>query len=319
MEKLPPELVLRIIEYLADDLGSLKSLRLAVKQFSAATTKYLYKDLILYNTHASWKKFSAVVKHEEYSNFVKTIESSSRHDETCLFYHYARCDHKFCHRTPGYLNRCSEFRGSRGSINLKLTGFRHICGRKLEQVKIFGNIGRLELDFSLLIEEEDDELVTFFSRPPPDVAEWWVTLRGVRDLTLIQRPTLHGTDNLPFLVNFLWVLTQIGWSSLEKLTLKHTATSRMSFERFIRQQSKTLKSLRVIEPVIAPDDWIAIKSQLKEMAPKLEHLHCTEPYVPNHAERTPQEWYDRAIYIIFPIEEACRGAVQGSMAHPSGG
>ncbi|KAI4140400.1 MAG: hypothetical protein L6R39_005819 [Caloplaca ligustica] len=308
MEKLPPELVQQVTECFADDLGTLKSLRLSAKQFSAATTKYLYKNLVLYNTVKSWEKFSAVIDHEEYSDLVKTIESSSRHDETCVFHHYDRCDHEFCRREPGYLNQVGGFRvrSSCGSINLKLTGFRHLFGRKLEQVKMLGHIRKLEVDLGLLVGGDHESVMILKQRPT--VAEFWRTLKGVQDLTVSQRPTLHGTDRSPFQMNFLWVLTHSGWSSLEKLALKRTATTKMSLERFLSQQADSLTSLHILEPVVAPNDWIAIKPRLKEMVPKLEHLECTEPYVPVHSALGPQEWYDRAVFVFFPIEEDCLAA-----------
>lgn len=305
MEKLPPELVLQVAEYLANDLPTLKSLKLSAKLFSAGTTKYLYRNLVLYNTISSSEKFNAVIKHDEYSSFVKTIESSGRHDETCIDHHYAWCGHEFCHQNPGYLNHCGDFRGSREGLTLILTGFRHMCGQKLDQVKVFGNISKLELDFSLLVGQDHEEMMFF--RKPPIGARWWESLNRVKDLTVSQRPTLHGSDRFPFLVNMLWPLTHAGWSSLENLTLKHTATSKKSFERFIHQQSKTLTSLRIIEPVIAPNTWNHIKPRLQEMAPKLERVDCTDPYVPKDQEKTIQEWYDQAIFVIFPIEEARNG------------
>ncbi|KAI4092308.1 MAG: hypothetical protein LQ344_003552 [Seirophora lacunosa] len=138
MDQLPPEMLDRIARQLSNDKYALKCLRLSTQSFGAAAIKYLYQDLILYNTTCSWDNFSLVISHPIYSRFVRSIESSS-----------PRCDCLDCIDSSGNLDRrvtlCDT---SSGVTALKLTGFCHPFSQVLAQINDFSNIRKLELDFS---------------------------------------------------------------------------------------------------------------------------------------------------------------------------
>lgn len=298
MEKIPPEVLDNIVKQLSNDIASLKHLRLTARSFSDPVTPYLYHHLVLFNTNQSWQKYMAVVSHRKYRRLVKTTESSSVHDETCIFHHYDECDHDYCKSAEGYLNIYYPYTGLPSRTTLKLHGFRHFFGRKLEGITHASKIRKLELDMTLFV--GNDEEAMWVTKPSNvKVPSWMSTLDGVRELSLTQRPTYHGRDSVPFFVNFLLPFIKSGWSGLEKLSLKHTAAPAGALEEFLRNQSETLISLRIVEPVITPEHWQILKAMLNEIAPHLRHIECTDSYAPQHPELDASEWYKKMVFVIF--------------------
>ena len=273
MADLPPELLDGIVEHLSEDVATLKALRLSARRFNNSTVKYLYKDVVLYNTDASWHKFDAVLTHQEYSKYVKTIESSSRYDETCWSQHLMGCYHNSCISTMGYLNHIPRHHGVQGDITLKLYGLRHLIGRKLENVDMLGNISKLELDTSLPVGQDCGKAYDI-----EDVIAHWVrAFQGgrVRHLSLIGSKTLYGYGGKWYNPDIVWLLAWTGWSNLETVSLTHTKIVHPSLMFFIRGQTGTLTTLHIIEPVTETftKKWLRTRSWLTEIAP--EHFEYT--------------------------------------------
>ncbi|KAI4181131.1 MAG: hypothetical protein LQ348_005076 [Seirophora lacunosa] len=262
MDQLPPEMLDRIAQQLSNDKHALKCLRLSTQRLSAAAIKYLYQDLVLYNTTCSWENFSLVISHPIYSRFVKSIESSN-----------PRCDCLDCIDSSGNLDRrvtlCDT---SSGVTALKLTGFCHPFSQVLAQINDCSNTRKLELDFSFrVLYCFNMEIIPFFEHTLKPI--WFPKLKDtVRDLSITQR--LPGTIPVRLLD---WLIPSMEWSGLEKLSLSHILLSPRPLERLIRQHSKTLTSLRIIEPFIHPQQWSSLRRRLREVAPKLKHLECPEP------------------------------------------
>ncbi|KAL8723942.1 MAG: hypothetical protein Q9181_007065 [Wetmoreana brouardii] len=292
MEKLPLELLNGVVQCLTNDLPSLKALRLTAKGFSDATIQYIYSHLILYNNAQSWDKFKTVLGHEKYSHFVKAVESSSLHDETCIFQKSYQCDHDLCRRLKGYLNEPFVFTVPQSLKSLKFRGFHHLLGSKLEQIATPRNIRKLELDLSLLVGNDEEEIPLGIS--PGWVPRWILKSDAVRDLSLIQHPASSRTDRQPLVINFLWLF--LNWSGLETLFLKHTAGPANDLEHFLRNQSDTLTSLRIIEPVMSSEQLQTLKENLDQVVPNLQLFECTDSYAPQHPDMEVSEWYRKLAF-----------------------
>ncbi|KAL8958503.1 MAG: hypothetical protein Q9193_004458 [Seirophora villosa] len=270
MDQLPPEMLDRIARQLSNDKHALKCLRLCTQRLGAAAIKYLYQDLVLYNTTCSWDKFSLVISHPIYSRFVTSIESSR-----------PRCDCLGCKDSSGNLDqRVTLCDTSSGVTALKLTGFCHPFSQVLAQINDFSNIRKLELDFSApVMYFFNIEILPLFEHTLKPT--WLPKLKDtVRDLSMSQR--FPGSIPVTLLD---CLIPSMEWSGLEKLSLNNILLSPGPLERLIRQHAKTLTSLRIIEPLIPPQQWTSLRRWLREIAPKLKHLECTDGTV--HHARSP--------------------------------
>ncbi|KAL8646555.1 MAG: hypothetical protein Q9210_006070 [Variospora velana] len=284
MDKLPPEMLDMVAQYLSDDKADLKALRLATQKFSAAATKYLYRDIVLHTTNCSWNRFHAVINHPVLSSLAKTFEFSSQRYGTCISSRSSYCKICPCQMEPIYLDQGMQLGNAiSGITTLKFTGLRHAFVQEIAQINGFGNVRKLDLDLSLdwnrlgvspgrCSNPHDLSFIT-------DTLEltWLPKLKNsVRDLSITTRRLLRTQSTF----NILWPFVDAGLSALEKLSLNHSVTYPESLELLIRQQSNTLTSLQILEPVISAHEWKSIHPRLREMAPKLKHLECTDPCPP---------------------------------------
>ncbi|KAI4136871.1 MAG: hypothetical protein LQ341_005399 [Variospora aurantia] len=270
MDRLPPEMLDMVAQYLSNDKAGLKALRLATQKSSAAATKYLYRNIVLYTTNCSWEKVHAVINHPVLSHLVKTFEFSSKPYGTCISSRSGNCKAFPCQTKPIYLDQDMQLGNAiSGITTLKFTGHVHAFVGEIAQINGFENVRKLDLDLSLNWNPlwvsprrcDNSQDTSFITDTLQSI--WLPKMKNsVRDISITRRPFFSN-------VNILWPFVDAGLSGLEKLSLNHSVAHPESLELLIRQQSNTLTSLQVLEPVIEPNEWKSIQPRLREMAPKL--------------------------------------------------
>ncbi|KAL9019623.1 MAG: hypothetical protein Q9185_003087 [Variospora sp. 1 TL-2023] len=273
MDKLPPEMLDMVAQYLSNDKVGLKALRLATQKSSAAATKYLYRNIVLYKTNCSWDKVHAVLNHPVLSHLVKTFEFSSQPYGTCISSRSSNCKAFACQTKPIYLDQDMQLGNAIGGITtLKFTGYVHAFVREIAQINGFENVRKLDLDLSLSWNPlwvsprrcDNSHDMSFITDTLRSI--WLPKLKNsVRDISITRRPLRTWFSSL----NILRPFVDAGMPGLEKLSLNHSVTDPESLEHLIRQQSNSLTSLQILEPVISPHEWKSIQPRLREMAPKL--------------------------------------------------
>lgn len=136
---------------------------------------------------------------------------------------------------------------------------------KFGRSSTLGNITRLKLDLSIF-GNNDAPL-----RPDP-VAQWLRDLKHVKYLSAVYSLAIYWPwQELVVVFHLVGLLTEAGWSSPSGLSLQQTALSHAeSLEPIIFQQANTLKSLRIIGPVIAFPR--GVRHQSESIAPNLEKV-----------------------------------------------
>ncbi len=71
---LPNELIDHVVQYLDEDVSSLKNLRLSARCLHDAATRYLYRKLLLYYHPKSWEKVNCIAISCKLADYVQTLQ-----------------------------------------------------------------------------------------------------------------------------------------------------------------------------------------------------------------------------------------------------
>ncbi|KAL8997809.1 MAG: hypothetical protein Q9169_002979 [Polycauliona sp. 2 TL-2023] len=265
MENLPAELLGSIIEHVGDDTSTIKNLRLPARSFEWPTARQLYRRLVFHDTSDSWRRLQAVIDHQHYGPLVKNVVSSIEDtpwEEECL----------------GLFNSICYFAKPSSNLVFELHGSPHVFYTRSTQTGSLKNVTlsdvtNIKFEFALQLSRRVIEEQSPISRP-----QWLCGLKNVKHLSVLYSPALDAINCTITISYLLPYLAEAGCSGLVSLSLDCLICREKDLERFICQQAKTLKSLRIIEPVFleTQEDWSSLRNRIDKFAPNLENMECTE-------------------------------------------
>ena len=136
------------------------------------------------------------------------------------------------------------------------------------------------------------------------LSPWFKQMPNLENLSLTQCP-FHRFNGLPPTSPALDVLgilcKAVDWPKLKSVSLHHILTTAETLWKFLYRHRKSLVSLKIVEPVLRPNDWTSLRDQIRPGSTIFQHLlhsecELTEVYVdkeyPGGNLEKMERWHD---------------------------